>query len=47
MNNYEIHEKAQALADGQTAYSLARRVVELEEILKAVEEALIHKCEEQ
>lgn len=30
MSNYELHEAAQQLADTETAYSLARRVVELE-----------------
>ena len=30
MNKYELHERATALADSQSAYSLARRVVEFE-----------------
>lgn len=34
MNNFEMHEQAQELADTLTPYSLARRVLELEQALK-------------
>ena len=40
MNNYELHKKAQELADTQTAYILARQLLELEELL----ESLIERC---
>ena len=36
MNNYELHKNAQELADNQTAYSLARQLIELEEALQAL-----------
>lgn len=34
MNNYELHEKTQQLADTETPYALAKQVVELTEKLK-------------
>lgn len=38
MNNYELHQKAQESADTQTAYSLARQLLELEEVLQSLTE---------
>lgn len=35
MNNFKLHEQAEQMAAGNSAYKLARRVIELEERLKA------------
>ena len=37
MNNFELHGKAQQMADTITAYELAKRVIELEEKLRILE----------
>lgn len=42
MNKFNIHEKAQILADTQSAYSLARRVVELEESITIALESKVN-----
>lgn len=39
MNNYALHYQAQLLADTNTKYRLARRIIELEEKIKEYEEA--------
>lgn len=36
MNNYDLHERAQELADTHSAYELARRVIEAEERLASI-----------
>lgn len=38
MNNFELHEKAQELVESETHYSLARKVVELEEKVRVLTE---------
>ena len=40
MNNFELHEAAQLLADTESAYTLARRVVELEDMIDKLESVL-------
>ncbi|MCO7218113.1 hypothetical protein [Halomonas sp. OfavH-34-E] len=46
MNNFEIHEKAQQLADTTSAYELARRLVEMEQDRNQLRGCFHSACEE-
>ena len=40
MNNFDLHRQATLLADSESPYQLAKRVVELEEKLKLAQKEL-------
>lgn len=46
MNNFELHEKAQQLADTTSAYELARRLVEMEQDRDQLRDCFHGACEE-
>ncbi len=47
MNNFELHEQAEQMAVGNSAYKLARRVIELEKSQNKIKAEAVIDCIEE